>query len=207
MPRRIGVLGLFLAALNVATPVSAQTSPRTEISGGYQFLTFSVDEDTALDGVDNDQSLPKGWYVDVAGNLNPMIGIVFQVGGNYKTFEESIAIGGGSFTASADLKVHEFLGGARFNVRKNPKLVPYGQFLVGAINGSIELATTSTIPGLPSFSQEESTTNFALEVGGGVNFGVAENVGIRFGVDYLRVFAEDAGSNVFRFHTGIVIGR
>jgi opacity protein-like surface antigen len=85
--------------------------------------------------------------------------------------------------------------------------VPYGQFLVGVINGSVELATSSTIPGLPSISEEDSTTNFALEVGGGVNFGVAENVGIRFGVDYLRVFAEDAGSNVFRFHTGIVIGR
>lgn len=207
MPRRVRVLGFCLAALSVAIPASAQTSPRTEISGGYQFLTFSVDEDTSIDGVDNNQSLPKGWYVDVVGNLNPMIGIVFQVGGNYKTFEESIAIGGGSFTASADLKVHEFLGGARFNVRKNPKLVPYGQFLVGAINGSIELATTSTIPGLPSFSQEESTTNFALEAGGGVNFGIAENVGIRFGVDYLRVFAEDAGSNVFRFHAGVVIAR
>ena len=46
----------------------------------------------------------------------------------------------------------------------------------------------------PGFSQEESATNFALEVGGGVNFGVTENAGIRFGVDYLRVFAEDEGS-------------
>lgn len=207
MLRRVRVLGLCLAALSVAIPVSAQTSPRTEISGGYQFLTFSVDEDTSLDGVDNNESLPKGWYVDVAGNLNPMIGIVFQVGGNYKTFEESIAIGGGTFTASADLDVHEFLGGVRVSARKNPRLVPYGQFLVGGITGSIELSTTSTIPGLPSFSEEDSTTNFALEAGGGVNFGVAENLGIRFGVDYLRVFAEDAGSNVFRFHTGIVIGR
>lgn len=207
MLRRVRVLGFCLAALAVAIPVSAQTTPRTEISGGYQFLTFSVDEETSLDGVDNSESLPKGWYVDVAGNLNPMIGIVFQVGGNYKTFEESIAIGGGTFTATADLDVYQFLGGVRLSARNNPKLVPYGQLLVGGINGSIEVSTSSTIPGLPSFSEEESTTNFALEVGGGVNFGVAEKVGIRFGVDYIRVFAEDAGSNVFRFHTGIVIGR
>ena len=207
MLRRVRVLGFCLAALAVAIPVSAQTTPRTEISGGYQFLTFSVDEDTSLDGVDNSESLPKGWYVDVAGNLNPMIGIVFQVGGNYKTFEESIAIGGGTFTATADLDVYQFLGGVRLSARNNPKLVPYGQLLVGGINGSIELSTSSTIPGLPSFSEEDSTTNFALEVGGGVNFGVAENVGIRFGVDYLRVFAEDAGSNVFRFHAGLVVGR
>lgn len=208
MPRLcVRVLGFCLAVLSVAIPVSAQTSPRTEISGGYQFLTFSVDEDESLSGVDNDESLPKGWYVDVAGNLNPMFGIVFQVGGNYKTFEESIAIGGGTFTATADLDVYQFLGGVRLSVRDNPKLVPYGQLLVGGINGSIEVSTSSTIPGLPSFSEEDSTTNFALEVGGGVNFGVAEKIGIRFGVDYIRVFAEDAGSNVFRFHTGVVIAR
>ena len=208
MPRlRVRVLGFCLAVLSVAIPVSAQTSPRTEISGGYQFLTFSVDEDESLSGVDNDESLPKGWYVDVAGNLNPMFGIVFQVGGNYKTFEESIAIGGGTFTATADLDVYQFLGGVRLSVRDNPKLMPYGQLLVGGINGSIEVSTSSTIPGLPSFSEEDSTTNFALEVGGGVNFGVAEKIGIRFGVDYIRVFAEDAGSNVFRFHAGVVISR
>jgi opacity protein-like surface antigen len=110
-------------------------------------------------------------------------------------------------TATVDLDVYEFLGGVRLSARGNPRLVPYGQFLVGGINGSVELTTSSTIPGLPSFSEEDSTTNFALEVGGGVNFGVAENVGIRFGVDYLRVFAEDAGSNVFRFHAGLVVGR
>lgn len=197
--RHVRVAGICLAALCVALPASAQTTPRTEISGGYQFLTFSVDDDN--------ESMPKGWYFDVAGNVNPMLGIVFQVGGNYKTFEESVSIGGGTFTATADLKVHEFLGGVRLSARDNPKLVPYGQFLVGGINGSLELTTTTNIPGVPSFSQEDSTTNFALELGGGVNFGFAENAGVRFGVDYLRVFAEDEGSNVFRFHVGVVIGR
>jgi opacity protein-like surface antigen len=206
MPRlRIRVLGCCLVALSAAVPVSAQTSPRTEISGGYQFLTFSVDDDVSVD-LDS-ESLPVGWYFDVAGNLNPMIGVVFQVGGNYKTFEQSIAIGGGTFTATADLAVHEFLGGFRLSARDNPRLVPYGQLLVGAINGSVDLSVSSTIPGIPSLSEEDSTTNFALELGGGVNFGVAEKVGIRFGVDYIRVFAEDAGSNVFRFHTGVVIAR
>jgi opacity protein-like surface antigen len=195
----VRVLGVCLAALSVAIPASAQTTPKTEISGGYQFVTFSVDDDS--------ESLPKGWYFDVVGNLNPMIGVIFQVGGNYKTFEESVTIGGGTFTATADLKVHEFLGGIRLNARDNPKLVPYGQVLAGGINGSLELTTTSTIPGIPAFSQEDSSTNFAVVVGGGVNFGVTDNTGIRFGVDYLRVFEEDAGSNVFRFQVGLVFGR
>ena len=193
------VLGICLAVLAVSVPVAAQTTPRTEISGGYQFVTFSVDDES--------ESLPKGWYFDVAGNLNSMLGIVFQVGGNYKTFEESVSIGGGTFTATADLKVHEFLGGVRLSARNNPKLVPYGQILAGGINGSVELTATSTIPGVPAFSEEDSSTNFGLVLGGGVHFGVSEAVGIRFGVDYLRVFEEDAGSNVFRFQVGVVIAR
>ena len=197
----VRVLGFLLAAWCVAIPVSAQTTPRTEISGGYQFVTFSVDGDN--------ESIPKGWYFDVTGNLNPMIGIVFQVGGNYKTFEESVAIGGFSVSAEADLKVHQFLGGVRLSARDNPKLVPFGQLLVGAINGSVELTTTSNIPGIPSLSEEESSTNLGLVLGGGANFGLTERTGVRFGVDYLRVFAEDEGegSNVFRFHVGLVIGR
>jgi opacity protein-like surface antigen len=200
MPRlHVRVLGCCLAALSVAIPVSAQTVPRTEISAGYQFVTFSVDDES--------ESIPKGWYFDVAGNLNSMIGIVFHVGGNYKTFEESVTIGGGTFTAEADLKVHQFLGGVRLSARDNPRLVPYGQLLVGGINGSLELTTTSTIPGIPAFSQEDSSTNFGLVLGGGVNFGVTDRTGVRFGVDYLRIFEEDAGSNVFRFHVGVVIGR
>jgi hypothetical protein len=190
-----------LAAFGVAIPASAQTTPRTEISGGYQFVTFTVEDES--------ESIPKGWYFEVAGNLNPMIGLVFQVGGNYKTFEESVTVGGGTLTAELDTDIYQFLGGVRLSARDNPRLVPFGHLLVGGINGSVEATTTSTIPGIPGFSAEDSSTNFGLLFGGGVNFGIAERTGIRFGVDYLRVFAEDEGdgSNVFRFHVGVVVGR
>jgi opacity protein-like surface antigen len=192
------VLSIGVVFLAVAVPATAQTTPRTEISGGYQFLSFAVE------GQDN-ESIPKGWYADVAGNLTPMIGVVFQVGGNYKTFNESITVGGLTLAASADLKVHLFLGGIRINARQNSAFVPYGQVLVGAANSSVDL--TGTIPGIPSFSQEESATNFTLELGGGVNFGLTDNTGIRFGVDYLRAFADEDDVNAFRFHVGVVIGR
>jgi opacity protein-like surface antigen len=192
------VLSIGVVFLAVAVPATAQTTPRTEISGGYQFLSFAVE------GQDN-ESMPKGWYADVAGNLTPMIGVVFQVGGNYKTFNESITVGGLTLAASADLKVHLFLGGIRINARQNSAFVPYGQVLVGAANSSVDL--TGTIPGIPSFSQEESATNFTLELGGGVNFGLTDNTGVRFGVDYLRAFADEDDVNAFRFHVGVVIGR
>ena len=120
-----------------------------------------------------------------------------------------MTVGGSTFAAEADLDVYQFLGGLRLNARANPRLVPYGHVLAGAINGSVDVTITSTIPGIPSFSQEDSSTNFGAVVGGGVNFGISERTGIRFGVDYLRIFAEDEGdgSNVFRFHVGVVIAR
>jgi opacity protein-like surface antigen len=192
------VLSIGVVVLGVAVPAAAQTTPRTEISGGYQFLSFAVE------GQDN-ESMPKGWYADVAGNLTPMIGVVFQVGGNYKTFNESITVGGVTLAASADLKVHLFLGGIRINARQNSAFVPYGQVLVGAANSSVDL--TGTIPGVPSFSQQDSATNFTLELGGGVNFGLTDNAGIRFGVDYLRAFVEEEDVNAFRFHVGVVFTR
>jgi opacity protein-like surface antigen len=197
----VRVLSVCLVVLGVALPAAAQTFPRTEISGGYQFVTFSVEDDS--------ESIPKGWYFEVAGNLNPTIGLVFQVGGNYKTVEESVTVGGGTLNAEVDLDVYQFLGGLRLNARNNPRLVPYGHLLVGGINAAVEVTTTSTIPGVPAFSEQDSSTNLGLLFGGGVNFGVAENTGIRFGVDYLRIFAEDEGegSNVFRFHVGLVLSR
>jgi hypothetical protein len=196
------ILGLCLAAIGVAVPASAQTVPKVELSGGYQFLTFAAEGES--------ESMPAGWYFDVAGNLTPMLGIVFQIGGNYKTFEESVTVGGITATATADFKVHEFLGGVRLNLRRsNSPIVPFGQVLVGAINGSVDVTASTTIPGMPpiEFSEEDSGTNFALELGGGVNFALTEAVGLRVGADYLRAFEEDAGANLFRFHVGIVIGR
>jgi opacity protein-like surface antigen len=195
------VLVLCLATMGAAVPAFAQSVPKVELSGGYQFLNFSADGQS--------ESMPKGWYFDVAGNLSPMLGLVFQVGGNYKTFDESVSVGGITATASADLKVHEFLGGARLSARSNSAIVPFGQVLVGAVNASVEVSASTTIPGMApiTFNEEDSGTNFGLEAGGGVNFRLSDALGLRVGADYLHVFADDGGANAFRFAVGIVIGR
>ena len=198
----VRVLVFCLAAMATALPVSAQSVPKVELSGGYQFLNFSLDGEN--------ESMPVGWYFDVAGNLTPMLGVVFQVGGNYKTFDESVTIGGITATATADLKVHEFLGGVRLNLRSsNRAVVPFGQFLVGGVNGSVNVTATTTIPGQApiTFSDEDSGTDLGLQAGGGVNFGLTDAIGLRAGADYQHVFAEGEGANLFRFHVGIVIGR
>jgi opacity protein-like surface antigen len=197
----VRVLAFCLAVLGMAVPVFAQSAPKAELSAGYQFLNFVVDGEN--------ESMAKGWYFDVAGNLTPTFGLVFQIGGNYKTFEESVALGGITSTASADLKVHEFLGGVRLNSHAGATIVPFGQVLVGGMSGSVDVSSTTTIPGQApiSFNQSDSGTNFALQTGGGVNFGLTDGVGLRVGADYLRIFEDGGGANLFRFHVGLVFGR
>jgi opacity protein-like surface antigen len=195
------MLVLCLAAIALAVPASAQTVPKVELSGGYQFLNFS------LSGVN--EAMPAGWYFDVAGNLTSMLGVVFQVGGNYKSLEESASIGGITARATADFKVHDFLGGVRLNLRSNKAIVPFAQVLAGGFNGSVKASASATIPGQApiTFDEEDSGTDFGIQAGGGVNFGLTDTIGLRAGADYLHVLAPGDGAHLFRFHVGVAIGR
>jgi hypothetical protein len=203
---------LTVTALGAALPAAAQT-PRIEVSGGYQYFNVSAD----LESIDTgdvpirnvDQSLPLGWYVDLAGNLNRHFGIVFATGGNYKSINESATFGGLTASASADLRVHEFMGGVRYSSRSNPTVVPFGQFLVGAINGSAKVTASGSVVGSPgfSFSGEASGTDIALQAGGGMQLRLADKFGVRVGADYIRFLTDEGGVNGFRFGAGVVLAR
>ena len=75
------VPGILLLALGAAMPALAQDQRKAEVSVGYQLITF--------DGDDVDETFSRGWYADVAGNLGPIFAVVVQVGGSYKSFEET----------------------------------------------------------------------------------------------------------------------
>src|SRR5262245_17035230 len=201
-----------VAAFGVVLPVAAQT-PKIEVSGGYQFLNVSADLDSIDTGDlpvrDVDQSLPTGRYIDLAGNLNRHFGVVFAAGGNYKSISESATFAGVAATATADLRVHEFMGGVRYNSRTNPTVVPFGQFLVGAVNGSAKVTASGSVTGLPgfSFSGEASGTDLALQAGGGMQLRLTDKFGVRVGADYLHILADEGSVNAFRFAAGVVLAR
>ena len=66
-----------LVVLAVSAPALAQDFSRVDVSAGYQ---------GALVG---EEVFSTGWYFDVAGNVTPWLGIVFQVGGNSKSYLET----------------------------------------------------------------------------------------------------------------------
>jgi len=194
------VIGMLLLALGTALPARAQNVPKAEVSGGYQLLAVNFDE--------FDETLGKGWYADVAGNLGSVFSLVFQVSGNYKTFEEAASFAGVTGTLTANLKVHEFLGGVRVSARKSRAVTPFAQLLVGGVAASAEAEGRVTMGGETVFerSERESSTNFGMQVGGGATFWLGEKIGVRGAADYVTVFAEESGVNAFRVAVGVVFG-
>ena len=191
--------GMVLAgAIVAAGPASAQTTPTVQVSAGYQFLTLSFDGDG--------ESLGKGWYGEVAGNVTPMFSAVFEVSGNYKSVSESLTINGVTSTFDADFSVHQFLGGVRVSSRRNPSMVPFGQVLFGGVNGSVEGSGSASVGGseLFSFSEDDSSTEFAMQIAGGLDLRVTDKAGIRVGAGYTRIFGDDEGANAFRVLVGVV---
>jgi hypothetical protein len=137
----------------------------------------------------NDQDLEDnlhGWVASAAGNVNRWFAVVGEIGGNYKTID----------VLGTDVKfsVYSFMGGPRFMGRPG-KVAPFGQLLMGAVRGSVSV-----------LGESESVSDFALQPGGGVDFWLTQSFGIRIGGDYRRIFAEDEGSDEFRFYTGVVLG-
>jgi len=187
---------LAIAALALAQPAAAQGPEKGDVSFGYQFLNLSADSDS--------ESLPAGWFVDLAGNLTKSLAVVAQVGGNYKSYEQSASFGGASASANASLKLYEFMGGVRMSSRANRTVVPFAHVLAGAAYGSGSFEATGSFGGQNlALSGADSQTNFAFQAGGGTNIGMTEKVGIRFGVDYIRIFETDGGVNAFRLGAGV----
>ena len=199
-----------LVVLAASAPASAQDFPRVDVSGGYQGM------------IADEEFFTTGWYFDVAGNVTSFLGIVFQVGGNSKSFSETETFTDPGFppfvpastmtsSSTEDFSLNQYMGGVRLNARGG-RVTPFGEFLVGAVKSSSEgtfsftLTYTPPSPAFPNISESESfsdeATDFAIQMGGGVDVRIAGGFGIRAGGDYLRVSGEEGGVNMFRFAVG-----
>ena len=185
--KQLGAGILCLMVIGVAAPAAAQDTPKAELSVGYNWLGAKQSGD------DEWTKFPKGFYFDVAGNVSDTLSIVGQITGNYKHFGED------DFD-EFDLNVHTFMGGIRGS--SPGRVRGFGQILVGGVNFKASDDTDSV-----------SETDFGLQLGGGVNVLGSGGVGLRLGLDYLRVFTKDDGEvigaddlNGFRFSVGVTFG-
>ena len=185
--RRLGI-GLFAGAIALAAvPASAQ-----ELSLGYQWQRISAD--------DENQSLPLGFNIDVAGPITPTLDIVGQL--DWSRRSESETIFGTSVDFSTSLTT--FGGGIRWSSRTNPSATPFVQALFGATRASFSCEVAGTECD-DFISEDTSETNAMFQVGGGVAFPMG--AWSPFGqFDYRRIFVEDEGVNSVRFVIGVRLG-
>ena len=185
MNRKVISLTAALACLlgaATASPAAAQA----EISAGYQFTHTP------------EVNLPVGFYVDVSGNVAPMFAIVGEISGAYK----SETVTSGATTVHATARLHTFMGGVRVASHSNPRLVPFGQVLVGGARLNSELSATTSGA---TVSGSNAETDFTLQIGGGVDAMVRRNLGLRLGADYRRILFPGFGENEFRLVAGLVL--
>ena len=198
--RQVRVVMYTVAMLGFAMSASAQSLPSAEFSAGWRLLTLpnAFGEES--------QTMPLGWYTDVAGNLNRVFAVVGEVSGNYKSFTENDTLFGTTFQVDADINMHTFLGGVRVSARQVPAFTPYAQALFGLARASGTIKGQATIAGqtVDVVDTHQSDSEFAFDAGGGVNFNVSDAYAVRVGASYLRVGGSDGG-NAFRFGVGIVV--
>ena len=197
--RRLATLVLGVLVLTGGT---ALAQGRPEVSAGWRLLHISGSDSEDIMGTEDDGvNLPKGWYFDVAVPMTPMLSIVGDIGGNYKSETESFTEQGITFTGTAKASVHTFLGGIRLGATDNPRVNPFAQILFGAARGTASVE--ATVSGITLIDFDESGTEAAMSLGGGVNLN-AGPFGVRLQAEWLKILEEDSG-NAFRFAAGIVI--
>ena len=189
----------FVIALAIAVPASAQSAAKAEVSAGYQVLGLKSGAD---------ETLGKGWYADLAGNIGRYFAVVGQVSGNYKTVEETETFSGITSSVKVDFKVHEFMGGVRVHAHPNSTVIPFAQFIVGGVNGSAKVEGSVTGGGQTFFSTStsDSSTDFGMQMGGGVTVWLNKSLGIRGAADYIRVLGDGEDLNAWRAAGGVVFG-
>ena len=155
--RKSIAVGLLLALLGTVPLAKAQEKFSTvELYGGYYYARFNINAN--LPGV-----APSATYNGYGGggqfeySANNWIGVVGDLAGYGATSTVNGALVGGAFT---------YLFGPRVNFRHG-KVMPFAQTLFGGIR------TTNGI------GESGPENNFAMRVGGGVDFKVSTHVSVR----------------------------
>ncbi|MBI4479403.1 MAG: hypothetical protein HY651_05225 [Acidobacteria bacterium] len=166
-------LVLFCVFATLLTPmVQAQDAPKAEVFAGFSVLSVKFDG--------SDREALYGWQVSIAGNPTPVLGLVADFAGHYKSIE------------GEKVKVHEFLFGPQINARAE-KANGFVHFLLGGIRAS---------------GGGESENGFGLGIGGGVDVKAGQNTSIRvIQFDWVPArFNGEWSRDVVRFGFGVVFG-
>ena len=180
------LVAILLVVFVSPVPALAQ---RVDLAGGYSFARL-----INTDGADVNE--PTGWFGSIGVGISPMVAIVGELNGAYKTDAETIQ----SIRVEASHKAHSYLAGLRVMSPRGTVRV-FGQVLFG---GETDHISASASAGTFSSSQSDTVTNFAIQPGGGVDVKLSNAVGLRFGGSFRAVNGEGGWGKIAQFYSGLV---
>ena len=188
--------------------VLAQNEKKPEFFGGFSIESI----DTGITGNDlsttttlDNRFRVNGFHLAGTGYLTKRLGITGDFSGHYDTRNDLF----GTTTGQSKISLYNITGGPQFRFSNSSKLTPFVQGLAGIARRNFTETFTAT-----SFA--DNTTNFALNLGGGVDYKINDRFAWRLAqFDYNPIFLRartvnataipDRTLNGFRFSTGIVI--
>lgn len=192
---RLAVATIALITLCSSLSFSQNSTPKVQVFGGYSFVHV---DNGGLTGADLDFALREinspfgtgsnytGWDAEAQYNFSRWIGLAVDAGGRY----------GMPITEYRDDKLsglpkatgYTFMVGPVLTYRTKSRITPFIHVLVGYDRTSIN---STTITGVSSPVTTSATTynDFALGLGGGIDFKVARHFALRLPqVDDLRTY-------------------
>lgn len=164
----LGTIGLLL----ISIPGWAQESyPKAEVFGGFSISSIAA-------GTPSTRTSFYGWQASVNGNLHRRLGIVGDLGGQYKSL------------AGIGISNYQYLFGPQISMRQE-KVTPFVHTLFG-VNRTSALGASST--------------NLGLGIGGGLDINVSDRLALRVPqFDWTPIRAGGVWTNnVIRIGIGLV---
>jgi len=205
---------LILSVLSLTAVAAMAQDDRTkfEFYGGYSYLS----SETGLDGIDpgfNNRIGAHGFEAAATGNVHRYVGIKGDI--SYHSHSKDLFVDSDNFV-HAQLQTTQFVGGLQFkdNQLGGGPFRPFAHVMAGIAHQNVSGSGIVTPPGPIVFDQ--STNNFAMVFGGGVDLRANDRISIRLiQVDYNPVFfgggdfgtftVDSSTQHTLRFGVGLVI--
>ncbi|HLM80861.1 MAG TPA: outer membrane beta-barrel protein [Terriglobales bacterium] len=229
--RHILCAGVWLVVCNLSVlvfsvSVFAQDAPKAEIFAGFSYGNYELipgtssfsNPDETISGSSSARLGLFGWNGSVAVNVNRWFSLATDFSGLYSgssastTTTETLTCGPGCtqtitiVNVASHAKVHNFLFGPQFSYPAG-KVRPFAHFLLGLerldFTRSENVSGTGvgfiTIVPLPFPAGDNE---FAVAIGGGVDYSIKHNLAWRLESDYLT--GQGTDQNHVRVSTGLV---
>jgi opacity protein-like surface antigen len=200
----VGMIRFAFATIAVVVLVglsalAQDATPKIQVFGGYSLIdadsgklsASTVDAALRAPGAFSLSSAFTGWNAEAQYNPDRWVGIVADFGGQYGT---PIRAGNGS-TASGlpNATVYSFLIGPAVSYRAK-RMTPFVHALFGWDRASLNATTITGVPS-PVSSAAVNYTDFALALGGGLDYKITRHLALRVG--QLDLFRTSRNLNSF----------